>query len=148
MQHGVQHDDGRASAETIPVPAGDQRLHPRYELRLAITMKGENNFYTGLSENISEGGVFIATHHLLPLGTPVLLAFTLPTSGTLLSIYGTVQWVRGPDATATSWNVFGGGRELPGVMPGIGVQFHGVDPESLRAIREFMRQRTPVFYDA
>lgn len=148
MRQGIRHDDAPTTADTIPAPAGDQRLHPRYELSLAITMRGENNFYTGLSENISEGGIFIATHHLLPIGTPVVLAFTLPTSDVTLSLYGTVQWQRGPDATAKGCDVFGGGREVPGVMPGIGVQFHGVDAASLRAIRVFMMQRQPVFFDA
>lgn len=148
MQHRTRPDDERSTADTIPVPAGDRRLHARYELKLAITMQGENNFYTGLSENISEGGVFIATTHLLPIGTPVVLSFTLPTSDTPLSLFGTVQWVRGPDATAKSHQIFGLGREVYGAMPGIGVQFHGVDLEPLRAIRAFMQQRTPVFFDA
>jgi uncharacterized protein (TIGR02266 family) len=145
-EHPFEHEASRP--DTVPIAAGDQRLHPRYELSLAITMKGDNNFYAGLSENISEGGVFIATHHVLPIGTPVTLSFTLPTADTALSVFGTVQWVRGPDATASTENVFGAGREIPGVMPGLGVQFHGVAPDALRAIREFVKRRSPVFFDA
>lgn len=148
MHHAPRPDHDRDSADTVPVPASERRLAARYELKLAITMQGDNNFYTGLSENISEGGVFIATSHHLPIGTPVVLEFTLPTSDKPLSLFGTVQWVRGPDATARNGEVFGFGREVYGAMPGIGVQFHGVDPDALRAIRSFMQQRPPVFFDA
>jgi uncharacterized protein (TIGR02266 family) len=146
--HHTRHEHERATADTIPVPAADRRGSARFELKLAITMQGDNNFYTGLSENISEGGVFIATSHLLSIGTPVVLEFTLPTADAPLSLFGTVQWVRGPDATAPSGVLFGGGREVYGAMPGIGVQFHGVAPDALRAIRAFMQQRKPVFFDA
>ncbi len=110
-------------------------------------MQGENNFYAGLSEDISEGGVFIATYHVLPIGTPVVLSFTLPFSREPLSVVGSVQWVRGPDATAHDDNCFGAGVELPGVMPGIGIRFHDVSAANSRAIRDFMRQRKPVFFD-
>jgi uncharacterized protein (TIGR02266 family) len=111
-------------------------------------MQGENNFYAGLSENLSEGGVFIATSHALPIGTPVVLQFTLPTSDAPLTVTGTVKWVRGPDATADRGTLFGTGYEVPGVMPGLGVQFHGVDADAQYAIRAFMEKRSPVFFDA
>ena len=133
---------------SIAILVEDRRRHARYALRLAITMRGENNFYTGLSEDISEGGVFIATLHMLPIGTPVVLSFTLPGSDESLSVLGSVQWVRGPDATAPAANVFGGGREIPGIMPGIGVRFRGIDAETRQTIRDFMQRRRPVFFDA
>ncbi len=76
----------------------DRRLHPRYALSLAITLSGENNFYAGLTEDISEGGVFIATHRLLPIGTPVVMSFSLPHARKILEVHGVVRWLRGPDA--------------------------------------------------
>jgi len=135
-------------AASIPILAEDRRRHARYALRLAITLRGENNFYAGLSEDISEGGVFIATFHLLPIGTPVVLSFTLPNADKPITAGGTVQWVRGPDATAASENIFGAGRELPGVMPGIGIRFHDLDAATRLTIRRFMQRRRPVFFDA
>lgn len=135
-------------AGSIPVPAQDRRRAARYALSLAITLQGENNFYAGLSEDISEGGVFIATHHSLPLGTPVVLSFTLPDAAEPITVYGTVKWLRGPDAT-TSWETnFGIGSHAPGVMPGMGVRFHDMDPATVKAIRTFMQRRSPVFFDA
>ena len=144
----IIHSGAEEKAASIPILAEDRRRHPRYALSLAITMQGENNFYTGLSEDISEGGVFIATFHLLPVGTPVVLAFTLPNAHEPITASGTVKWVRGPDATARSENIFGAGRELPGVIPGIGIRFHDLDASTRTTIREFMRRRTPVFFDA
>lgn len=145
-------DKATTSAErragSIPVPAQDRRRAPRYALSLAITLQGENNFYAGLSEDMSEGGVFIATHHALPIGTPVVLQFTLPEADEPISVYGTVQWLRGPDATACWGSNFGAGVEAPGVMPGMGIKFHDMEPASLKAIRSFVQRRSPVFFDA
>ena len=45
-------------------------------------------------------------------------------------------------------NFSNSGSEMPGVIPGIGVRFNHVDPAALGAIRDFMRQRRPVFFDA
>ena len=50
-----------SNAESPTLPLEDRRQHPRFLLSLAITMLGDNNFYSGLSENISEAGVFIAS---------------------------------------------------------------------------------------
>jgi uncharacterized protein (TIGR02266 family) len=135
-------------AGSIPVPAQDRRRAPRYALSLAITMQGENNFYAGLSEDMSEGGVFIATHTALPIGTPVVLSFTLPDSDEPLSVYGTVQWLRGPEATVRWDSNFSAGPDSRRVMPGMGIKFHDMDPVALRAIRYFVQRRSPVFFDA
>jgi uncharacterized protein (TIGR02266 family) len=135
-------------ANSIPILAEDRRRSARYALNLAITMQGENNFYAGLSEDISEGGVFIATFQLLPIGTPVVLSFTLPSSDEPITANGTVQWVRGPDATAAVENMFGAGREVPGIMPGIGIRFQGLDAATRQTIRDFMQRRRPDFFDA
>jgi uncharacterized protein (TIGR02266 family) len=140
--------DAEKTANSIPILAEDRRQDPRYALRLAITMHGDNNFYAGLSEDISEGGIFIATFHFLRIGTPVVLAFSLPNAETPITANGTVQWVRGPDATAAHDNIFGGGRELPGIVPGMGIQFHGLDAATRKTIRDFMHYRRPVFFDA
>jgi uncharacterized protein (TIGR02266 family) len=108
-------------------------------------MRGENNFYSGLSENLSEAGVFIATQHVLPIGTPVVMSFTLPSSDEPITVAGRVRWRRGADANAKEGNCFG---DVAGdVKPGMGVQFCGLDDTAMRAIRRFMKLRSPDFYD-
>lgn len=139
----MQETTRRVSA-LAPAPAGDRREDPRYALSLAITMRGDNNFYTGLSENISESGVFIATQHVLPLGTPVLLSFTLPGGKEPISLTATVRWVRGPEASATGASLFG--DHQTDVKPGLGVEFVEVDARASEAIRAFMKMRAPDFF--
>lgn len=143
----IEAVDASSSSDAERAPQEDRRRHARYVLSLAITMEGDNNFYTGLSENISEAGVFIATHHVLPIGTPVVLSFTLPFASEPISVAGTVKWIREPRATANAQSVFGSDRESASVRPGIGVQFNDVDQAANDAIRSFMTRRSPEFYD-
>ena len=40
------------------------RAAERFDLEVKVDLESDHNFYTGLTQNISSGGVFIATHHL------------------------------------------------------------------------------------
>lgn len=124
----------------------ERRRDPRFLLELAVTMEGDNNFYTGLSENISEGGVFIATSAVLPIGMRVELQFTLPHFDVPIRLEGTVQWVREPEAMSLPGMVFGHG-ESRDVPPGMGIRFDDIDQDAVYAIRKFMMLRLPDFYD-
>lgn len=132
------------SADTLP--AEDRRVHPRYHLKLAITLRGDNNFYTGITSDISTGGVFIATQHILPVGTPVVLQFHLTRFDVDVTVAGVVRWIREPEATARGGEVFGGAY-VDDVKPGMGVQFEGLTPRDANFIRSFMQVRTPEFFD-
>ena len=129
-------------APAVPRDWSNQRAYSRAELSLAVTLLGENNFYVGLSQNISEGGIFIATYRVLPLGTRVLLTFTLPGSSELLSVEGIVSWHRPPDAVASS-----GSNSTPPVTTGMGVRFDDPDMDVQEAIRAFTELRSPELYD-
>jgi uncharacterized protein (TIGR02266 family) len=135
----------KPSANHSLAPADDRRGHPRFHLTLAITMMGDNNFYTGLTEDISEGGIFIATYHSLPIWTPVVLSFTLPNSQRMLSVHGQVKWLRDHSATVNQGVNFG--TDMSPVKPGMGIQFTDVDEEAMCAVRWFLRCRTPDFFD-
>ena len=67
--------------------------------------------YTGLSEDISEGGIFIATQHILPIGTPVRLTIRRGEARNPLIFEAAVVRVGDP-------------RE--GRFPGVGVRFEGL----------------------
>lgn len=141
-------------SETAPtstaVPALDERrAHPRFHLKLAITLRGDNNFYTGVTSDISEGGVFIATQHLLPIGTPVLLQFHLTRFATDVTVRGVVCWTRDVDASARTFSVFGGGTigTEDEVKAGMGVRFDGLSASDAQQIRAFMDLRAPEFFD-
>ena len=73
--------------------AGEKRRAPRAELSIEVGIDDHTNFYVGFSENISTGGVFIATYRLLPVGAEVALTFVLPDEFPVF-VHGRVRWTR------------------------------------------------------
>jgi uncharacterized protein (TIGR02266 family) len=117
-----------------PNLAQDRRQHPRVALRSEVSFESEHNFYTGFTEDISEGGLFVATYQLRPVGTEIELSFTLPDGPTIETV-GVVRWIRDPlDLT-------------DGSPPGMGIQFRELPPEEREAIESFLGARSPLFYD-
>lgn len=123
------------------VPREERRNNARYHLKLAITLRGDNNFYTGMTSDVSTGGVFVATIHILPIGTPVVLQFHLTRFGCDITVGGTVRWIREPQADEI------GGKHVPDIKHGMGIQFEGLTPHDAKMIREFMQVRSPEFFD-
>lgn len=105
-----------------------RRQLPRRRFEVSIDLHSRSNFYTGITENISEGGIFIATEERLPLGTRVDLAFSLP-GGEEIRTHGVVRWIREPSG------------QLAG---GMGLGFEEVSEEAYLAIREFLESRAPI----
>jgi len=100
----------------------DKRQHRRAELRAQVDWDSDKNEYSGYTENISEGGVFIATPAPLALGEPLDLRVTLAT-GENLVIRTRVAWIRPP------------GEDAAG---GMGVQFVDLTDEVRDRIRGFV----------
>ena len=71
------HTPGAKVAEHQP----NVRAAERFDLEVTVDLESDHNFYTGLTQNISSGGVFIATHHLRKIGDRITLKFTLPGLG-------------------------------------------------------------------
>jgi uncharacterized protein (TIGR02266 family) len=103
-------------------------------LAAEVGLRSESNFYTGFSDDISEGGLFVATYSLLPLGAHLTISFGLP-GGEEIVAEAEVRWVRDPMLGDMS------------LSPGMGVRFTTLAPEQLAAIRKFMDLRQPMFYD-
>ncbi len=114
-------------------PKPPKRQSPRVKMQAAVDFHSDNNFFNGFSANISDGGLFVATVNLVPLGTEVDLSFTLP-SGEKIDAKGVVRWVREVN------------DKLPDAFPGIGVQFSALNPAAQDAIDTFLAQRDPLFY--
>ena len=128
-----------------PLADADRREKPRYDVSISVTLVGDHNFYVGLTENLSEGGLFVRTQRTLPLGTSLKIEFSLPTAGEPLSLVGEVRWVRMTNAVREEYNNFGYGDD-DAYKPGMGIQFKSVGPEAARAIAQFVRMRAPDFY--
>lgn len=111
----------------------EKRQFQRVELKTKVNFQSNNNFYEGLSQDISEGGIFIETSEILELGTQVDLCLDLP-DGQRIEVLGEVRWVReGNDVDSK----FGSG---------MGIHFSELDEGNLEIIRYFILQREPLIY--
>jgi uncharacterized protein (TIGR02266 family) len=115
--------------------ADNRRSSPRVSAAVDVTMNTEHNFYAGITVNISEGGVFVATYDKLPMGTIMELNVSLPGSSPIQAV-GEVVWIR-------EHNRFT--EDLPA---GVGVKFTEISQEDRLAIEEFSRVRAPMLYES
>jgi uncharacterized protein (TIGR02266 family) len=122
-----QRVDGQAS-ESV------RREHDRFSVELEVNVMSEHNLYAGLAENLSAGGVFIATHKLQKVGSKIELSLRMPDNEEEFPVVGEVRWVR-------LYN------EHSDTSPGLGVRFLELPPGAAAAIERFLAQREPLFFD-
>ena len=115
------------------VAAAPRRDQQRVQMQAVVDLSSDSNFFTGFSTNISEGGLFVATIHSLPRGTPVELVFSIPGGGKI-NVRGVVRWTREVN------------DKEPSIFPGVGVQFLDLSPETVAAISGFVTSREPLFF--
>lgn len=121
-----------ASGEYGALPATERRSWGRVELKADIGLHTSTQFYAGLSNDISEGGIFVATVQPLPIGSEVVLSFMLP-SGHAVATHGRVAWLSSP-------------RDEEG-QPGMGVRFERLEPHHRTAIEGFLRHRPAMLHE-
>jgi uncharacterized protein (TIGR02266 family) len=115
-------------------PIESQRRHHRAELNVEVSLEGDHNFFVGFSENVSEGGLFVATHSLREIGSVVHLSFQLPDRQRPIEVEAVVCWMR----------IFSETSDTP---PGLGLQFIDISDEDAHAIRGFVERRAPLFWE-
>jgi uncharacterized protein (TIGR02266 family) len=129
-----EHRDEAEIQSAAPTSDADpRREHSRSCVDLDVTVGSDHNFYAGFAENLSAGGVFIATHKLKPVGSKIELSINLP-DGAQVRAAGQVRWIR----------VFNERSDTP---PGMGVRFTDLDAASVSAIQTFLPWREPLFFD-
>lgn len=117
-----------------PQPAGaEKRTAPRLELQLEVGMESEHNFYTGLTQDISTGGLFVATDQQRKVGDRLMIAFTVP-GVEPITAETEVRWMRD-------------GRGGPDAPAGLGLRFLRMSPHGKKAITDFLKDRDSLFYD-
>jgi uncharacterized protein (TIGR02266 family) len=124
---------GRMSAPQAPAAKPPQRHSQRVQMQAMVDLSSDNNFFNGFSSNISDGGLFVATVNLQPIGTEIDVTFTLP-AGEKIVAHGVVRWVRMVD------------DKHPESFPGLGIQFTRLEAAAQEAINEFVASREPMFY--
>jgi uncharacterized protein (TIGR02266 family) len=118
----------------VPTPAERRRL-PRASLVTELNLYSGSNFYSGFTEDISEGGVFVASYAVMPVGAQVSIELALP-GGFQIRATGTVRWLR-----------YAGDEELGSEPPGMGIELGAISEDDRALIREFVQNRSPYFFD-
>jgi uncharacterized protein (TIGR02266 family) len=129
---------------SLPVPAPrapsrqiehhPERQKPRIACEVDIGFQSDSNFFTGFSEDISEGGLFISTYDFKSIGTTIDVNFTLPSGHTVIA-QGIVRWIRELNPLT------------PEMEPGMGVQFLELSADDKGAIESYLSQRAPLFFE-
>jgi type IV pilus assembly protein PilZ len=89
----------------------ERRRAPRAPIELKVEYRRLNTFFADYTQNISQGGTFIATDRPLPVGTQFVFALRVPGMDEPLKLEGKVVWVT-LAADASSGN-----------PPGMGIEF-------------------------
>jgi uncharacterized protein (TIGR02266 family) len=112
------------------------RAAERFDLEVKVDLESDHNFYTGLTQNISTGGLFIATSAIRKIGDRITLKFSLPGSSEPLAVETEVRWIRENSALhRTDGNT------------GMGVRFVNLSPAAAAAINQFVQSRESLYYD-
>ena len=62
----------RGPVAGAPGTSPDDRRQARRRYQVEVGVASDHNVYTGFTEDISSGGLFVATHDILPIGTRFL----------------------------------------------------------------------------
>lgn len=111
------------------------RRSARASVYVNVDITSEHNFWTDMTMNIAEGGVFVATHQEVPRGTVLVVHMMLPRERVALIALAEVRWTR----------AYSGQADVP---PGLGLAFVHVEGDGLERIRRFVATvREPLFFE-
>jgi uncharacterized protein (TIGR02266 family) len=119
-----------------PLMDDERRSSARYQVKVEVGLQTESNFYTGLTQDLSGGGVFVATNQIRQVGDRIKVLLTLPGQAEPFEILTEVRWVRG--GSTLSRNIDD---------PGMGLRFLQMSPRARQAIADFLTQRESLFFD-
>lgn len=107
------------------MPSGyeERRIYPRRDLRTAVVFEdefGDGLFYV-YSENISMGGIFLASKVPLRIGTLLFLSFAVPGFKRPVRVTGEVV-------------------RISAAQGGVGIRFVGLSKMAQKRLEEFLSQ--------
>lgn len=106
----------------------EKSVTPRFLVRLPMRCGVlHQDLADNYTVNLSTGGVFLEAQHVLPVGTPLRVAFTLPDAGTTIACTGEVTWVNKPEQ-----------RCQPLLPSGMGLKFVDLGDREVSAIQKFL----------
>jgi uncharacterized protein (TIGR02266 family) len=117
------------------IPMSQRRSFPRIDAEIEIDFESDHTFFSGFSENLSDGGLFVATYAPRKLGERLHVRFTLPGIERAIDAHVEVRWLRPYDAAGEH-------------APGFGAAFLDLGDADRDAIHAFLKHRAPLFFDA
>ncbi len=106
----------------------EKSMTPRFIVRIPMRCGvPHHDLVDNHTVNLSTGGVFLESQHVMPIGTPVNVAFTLPDDDTAITCTGEVTWVNRPEM-----------RCQPLLPPGMGLKFVNIGDREVSAIQRFL----------
>lgn len=112
----------------------EKRQEKRVSVRVNVSVTSESNFFVGFADNVSEGGLFMATYHLLPIGEEIEIELSLPEEDKPILARGEVRWHRSIQDPGN------------GELVGFGAKFVEVYESDQQRLQEFVAQREPLFH--
>jgi uncharacterized protein (TIGR02266 family) len=137
QEPAVNGELSRLVVSTFPMPAwscasgAERRQGERHECEFEVEFLSDTHFMTGITQDLSEGGIFIATYQRLPIGTEVGLAFELP-GDRRVEVKGAVRWIR---------------KECGETRPGLGIAFTELSHEALARITAHCAAGSSRYYE-
>lgn len=112
----------------------EHRRDRRVAVKVGVTMSSDSNFFVGFTDNVSEGGLFLATYNLLPIGREVELEFRLPDEEKPIRAQAEVRWHRSVSDPGN------------GELVGFGARFSKVPEGDQERLKSFLSKREPIFH--
>lgn len=116
----------------------NKRQHARHskeiEVNFEVSVDGPHNFFSGFTEDISKGGIFLVTTQLYPVGMKMKLSFII--EGKDVEVEAVVRWTRTPESIYSE-----------DMSPGMGLQFIDPPEKFVKIFEEFIQKKDPLFMD-
>lgn len=117
----------KTSAGAIERRGGD-----RLALQVSVSSASGSNFYLGMTENISRGGVFISSDTMPDIGRMMEILLELPDGGPPMRVSGEVRWHKN--------------QSDKGGNSGYGLRFVSLTTADEERIRDFINERQPLVH--
>ncbi len=108
-------------------PVSERRVYERIDVEWSVDCETEQTFLYASITNISEMGIFVATHEPLEVGTRLTLRFAMPGEQSPFILLGQVQWVNPIRMLSDNPN------------PGMGIRFVDLSSENRERIISSVR---------
>ncbi len=112
----------------------NRRGGERVAADIHVTYESDHNFFKGFTENISEGGLFMATYTPPSVGEKMTLRFTLPGIEHPIETVAEVRWTREMNPASDT-------------PPGVGLRFVTLSDQDRALVERFVGLRDPLFFD-